>query len=185
MLKCIRVALLLCAIAVFAPKGFAADQNLEQGILVEDPWARASATKLARAGAAYFTLTNLGDASDILVSAASDIAETVEIHEHTLRDGVMRMGPAGDIALPAGGSVILKPGGLHVMLIGLKYPLKKGNSFDLTLEFANADKITVSVSIGGVADKGPAGHKDHSNHGNRGNHGNHGKDHSHSNHSHN
>lgn len=138
-------AWLLCSI----PLGAA----LAGGISVDDPFARASAG-MAKVGAAFMTLQNAGS-DDKLVSATSPVAEHVELHGH-LKDGdVMRMRPVESIDVPAGGSVQLAPGGLHLMLIDLKEPLKQGQLFPLTLTFAKAGAMTIDVPVRSPAEMAP------------------------------
>ena len=94
------------------------------------------------------TLDNKANAADRLTGASSDIAAEVQVHEMAVVDGVMQMRQlAGGLPIPAGGSVTLKPGGYHVMLIGLKKPLTPGETFPLTLTFANAGNISVTVPV--------------------------------------
>ena len=114
-------------------------------IMIMDLSARASMPN----GAAYMTLMNEGNSDDTLVSAATDVAETVELHETTIDENqVMRMRPVeGGIAIPAGGSTTLKPGGLHVMLLGIRQELAVGDTFELTLTFAESGSQTVQVEV--------------------------------------
>ncbi|WP_421708128.1 copper chaperone PCu(A)C [Algihabitans sp.] len=115
-------------------------------IHIDHPWARAS-IGMAKAGAAYMVLTNEGSETDRLISASSDVAESVELHTHLMDDGVMRMRQIEAIEIDPGTPSVLEPGGLHVMLIGLKQPLAAGESFPMTLTFEQAGEVTVEVSI--------------------------------------
>jgi len=116
-------------------------------IQVEKPWARATPGG-ASTGAVYMTLDNKSNAADRLVGASTDVAATVQVHEMSMENGTMKMREvAGGLAIPAGGSVVLKPGAYHVMLIGLKKPLKAGNSFPLTLKFEKAGEVAVTVPV--------------------------------------
>lgn len=117
-------------------------------IKVMNPWARASA-KMARAGAAYVTLENTGDTADKLVSASAPVADKAELHTHIKDGDVMKMREVASIEVGPHAKVALKPGGLHVMLIGLKKPLEKGSHFPLTLNFEKAGKMTVEVTVEG------------------------------------
>lgn len=117
----------------------------ELPVTVEKPWARATAGQAAN-GAAYLTLVGR-EVGDRLTSAASPVAETVELHTHLEEDGIMRMRPIESIAIPAGGKVELKPGGLHIMLIGLKAPLKEGRHFPLILIFERAGRIEAEIPV--------------------------------------
>ena len=99
-------------------------------------------------GAAYMTLSNGTAADDELLSASSDVAEAVEIHlSQAGANGEMQMIPQESVPLAAGAKVELKPGGLHVMLIGLKRDLKVGDQFELTLHFKNHADIVLKVIV--------------------------------------
>ena len=116
-------------------------------ISVEQAWARATPAG-AMSGAAYMTLANKTNTADRLTGASSDVAAKVQIHEMKVVGGVMQMREvAGGLAIPAGGSVTLQPGSYHVMLMGLKKPLVAGQSFPLTLTFAKAGNISVTVPV--------------------------------------
>lgn len=132
-------------------------------IQVEQAWARASAGQ-ARTGAAYMTLVNHGQAADRLVKVASMVAEKTELHSHVMDGDVMRMRPIAAVEVNPGEPSVLKPGGLHVMLIGLKAPLKAGGSFMLDLTFEKAGTIQVKVAIGAVGARDSGGHN-HTGHG--------------------
>ncbi len=116
------------------------------GITVSDAWARTS-PMLERAGAAYMVLQNGGAAEDKLLSVEGDVAQTIELHETKEMNGMMQMSPVPNIPVAAGGKTELKPGGLHVMLIGLTRELKAGDKVQLTLNFEKAGKIPVTVEV--------------------------------------
>lgn len=129
--------------------------DAKQGdIQVTTAWARATPPR-PPVGGAYLTVTNAGSRSDVLVGAESDVAKTVELHTHMKEGEVMRMVALSSVEVRAGQTVTFAPGGLHVMLIGLKAPLKEGSSFPLTLDFANAGKLTVTVEVEKVGAAGP------------------------------
>jgi copper(I)-binding protein len=99
-------------------------------------------------GAAFMVLLNGTDAPVRLQSAATDVSAVVELHETVDENGVMRMIPQPDgFEIPAGGTVELKPGGKHVMLMGLAAPLEVGQSFTLTLQFDNGESLPLSVPV--------------------------------------
>ena len=98
-------------------------------------------------GAAYFTIVNKDSTADRLISAESDVANAVEIHETTMKDNVMSMSPVEAIEVPPNGQVELKPGGYHIMMVGLKQDLNVGDSVTLTLVFEKAGRITVDVAV--------------------------------------
>jgi hypothetical protein len=113
-------------------------------------------------GAAYMLLKNLSNEDDELIGASSEAAEVVELHLSRMKaDGTMEMIPQQSIPLPADGEVELKPGGYHVMLIGLKQELKAGDKIALTLKFKNRLDLTLSVS---VMDAGAMGGSDMDGH---------------------
>ena len=123
------------------------------GISVTDAWARSSSA-MASAGAAYATITNTGSTADALIGAASPAAATVEVHETVVMGspdasggGMMGMQPIARVEIPAGGSLQLKPGSYHVMLIGLVKDLTVGDTIDLTLKFEKAGEITVKAQV--------------------------------------
>jgi periplasmic copper chaperone A len=129
-------------------------------ITVEQPWARATPSG-AKTGAIYMTLDNKSGTADRLTGASSDVAEKLQIHEMRVENGVMQMREiSGGLPIPADGSVVLKPGSYHVMLIGLKKPLSVGEKFPLTLTFEKAGNISVTVPVqamGAMQDKGAMG----------------------------
>ncbi|KAB8144936.1 copper chaperone PCu(A)C [Chloroflexia bacterium SDU3-3] len=99
-------------------------------------------------GAAYMVIANSGSAADKLVSVSTDAAKTAEVHNVIEENGVMSMRPVeGGLEIPAGGSVTLKPGSYHLMLIGLTKPLVAGESITLKLTFATAGEVTVTAPI--------------------------------------
>ncbi|MFZ5556115.1 MAG: copper chaperone PCu(A)C [Pseudomonadota bacterium] len=112
---------------------------------VQNPWSRAT-PPTAKNGAAYLVL-KAGAGGDRLVSATAPVSERVELHTHIMDGGVARMRPVPAIDVPANGTVELKPGGLHMMLIGLKAPLREGASFPLTLNFEKQGAVTVEVPV--------------------------------------
>jgi len=136
----------LLAAAMFSPPAVADDSDQDHGITVEVPWARASAG-MAKTGAAYATIKNVGRHADRLIGVRSSVAKKTGIHKTLVEDGVMKMRAADVIEVPAGGMVMLKPGGYHVMFMGLEHPLKEGASFPLTLVFEKAGEIDVNVRV--------------------------------------
>lgn len=125
-------------------------------LTVQNPWARASAGQAGNS-AAFLTLVGTGPA-DRLVSASAPVAAKVELHETTMDGNVMRMRPVAGIDVAPGRPAELKPGGLHIMLLGLTRPLKAGESFPLTLTFAQAPPMTVTVTVVPAGGAAPHGH---------------------------
>jgi copper(I)-binding protein len=116
-------------------------------IEVEKPWARATPAG-AQTGAAYMTLDNKSGSADRLTGASSDVAATLQIHEMAVVNGVMQMRQLVEgLPIPAGGTVELKPGSYHIMLLRLKKPLTAGETFPLTLTFEKAGNISVAIPV--------------------------------------
>lgn len=132
-------------------------------ITVQKAWARASAGKVAN-GAAFLTIVNSGAQADTLVAVSAGVSKTAELHTHIKEGEVMKMRAVDSISIPAGGTVELKPGGDHVMLMGLTEALKQGAAFPLTLKFANAGDVQVTVDIQSVGAMGAAATMDHGSH---------------------
>ena len=111
------------------------------------PWARASAGA-AKNGAAYLTITGTG-AADRLTGVESPVADKVEVHESFDDKGVMKMRPMPALPLEPGRTVAMAPGGYHIMMMGLKAPLKAGDAFPMTLRFEHAAPVTVTIQVEG------------------------------------
>ncbi|MDR5683359.1 MAG: copper chaperone PCu(A)C [Armatimonadota bacterium] len=112
---------------------------------VRRPWARPG--NRGANSAIYLEIHNSGGQPDRLVSAATDVARAVELHNTVMDRGMHRMVRVQSIAVPANGEVVLRPGGFHVMLIGLTRRLHVGDRFSLTLRFQRTGRLTVSVEV--------------------------------------
>jgi copper(I)-binding protein len=126
------------------------------------PWSRATPAGAGNA-AAYVTVNNTGTTPDTLLAAAAPtVSDKLEIHEVSMKNGVMSMKrAAGGVAIPAGGSVTLKPGGYHIMIMGVKQPLKQGDSFPGTLTFEKAGKVDVRFTVEAAGATAPSMPMDH------------------------
>jgi len=140
-----RFLLAAAALAALAPAALAHDFTLGQ-LFIGHPYAPAT-PGAARTGAAYLSIENRGTAADRLLAAATPAADKTELHTHIMDGNVARMRQVVAIDIAAGGKVELKPGGLHVMLIGLKQPLRDGDKFPLTLTFEKAGAVTVEIAV--------------------------------------
>lgn len=98
-------------------------------------------------GVAYFTITNRGKAEDVLVAASTPAAARVEIHQTSISDGMARMRPLKEVAIAAGATVKVEPGGIHLMLVDLKQPLTPQAYVPLTLQFRDAGNVTVQLRV--------------------------------------
>jgi hypothetical protein len=149
-----RARNVLVALAALAAASAALAGDFKAGpIGIEAPWARPTIGD-ATSTAAYMKITNGGDTPDRLVAARSDATESTMLHESRLEGDVMRMVHLEDgIEIPAHGVAELKPLGLHVMLTGLKQPLKAGATLPLTLVFEKQGEVAITAEVG----KAPAG----------------------------
>ncbi len=123
-------------------------------------WARAT-PKGAGVGGGYLTITNTGTTPDRLIGGSTDISKTFEVHQMSMDNGVMkmRMLPKG-LEIKPGETVTFKPGGYHLMFMGLKHQLMQGQHFKATLEFEKAGKVDVDFAIEGIGAQSPAGGHD-------------------------
>ncbi|MEM7545441.1 MAG: copper chaperone PCu(A)C [Pseudomonadota bacterium] len=120
--------------------------------------------KTGKAGAAYVIVEG-GETADRLVGAASDVAQRVELHEHQMTDGVMRMREVeAGIELPAKGQIVMEPGGYHIMLMGLNGQLEAGQSFPVTLTFESGADLSIDVVVKNRGEEGHNGHGSHGDH---------------------
>ncbi len=122
-------------------------------VTVSRAWARAT-PQGARVGAAYLEI-KAGSASDTLVSVSSPVAGRVELHSNFEDNGIMMMRRLDALALGAGETRVLKPGGDHIMLLDLKAPLAEGDHLPLTLTFARRGDVTVDATVEAIGSAGP------------------------------
>ena len=142
------VPAVLGAVLTIAFPAFADEFRLGD-ITVSNPFARASAGP-AKAGAAYLTITNEGAETDLLVAASTAAAKGAQVHATMMDNGVMKMRPVKAVEVSPGEPTVLRPGGLHIMLMGLRAPLVEGQTFTLTLTFEKAGPMEVEVPVLGV-----------------------------------
>lgn len=148
----------LLSLLLWAP---ASAHHVEKGtrhgdLLIEHVWARATPGQ-AKVGAAYAEVANTGGAVDRLIAASVEegVAQRVELHTHAMDGGVMRMRKIDAVEIDPGAEVVMRPGGVHIMLIGLKAPLRHGARFPMTLTFEKAGPVTVDVEVWPVGAAGP------------------------------
>lgn len=137
------------ALLLAACGGDATGEAVGDELVVQNAWGRTSPA-VADNGAFYMTIINGTDQDDELLSAAVDVCGTVELHEMFMAENdVMRMQevPGGTIPIPAGETVMLEVGGLHVMCIGKTAEFVAGDTYDITLTFANAGEMVVTADI--------------------------------------
>ena len=145
-------------------------------IHIMQPWSR-ELPAVAKNGAAYAVLRNHGKTADRLLGGSSPMAERIELHTHVMDGGIARMRRVESVELAPDTPVILEPGGLHLMLFGLKEPLVEGKRYSLSLEFARMGNVEVEVLVR-ASDAVGTGYPSHEHHGGHGTKGEHGAMHS-------
>ena len=131
------------------------------GLEIGPAWSRATPQGAAN-GAAFMTIRNTGMADDRLVGVDLEGGKRTEVHETTSVDGIMRMRQIGEIIIPAGATVELKPGGLHIMVMGLEKPVEAGSVVKGTLVFEKAGRVVVMFPAAAVgAQAPPSGYTHH------------------------
>ena len=144
-MKPTRLTLVVLATLVLA----AACSSNNERVSVSDPWGRTSPA--AASNGAFYMQLDGGDTDDVLIGADSPACQTVELHETQMSDGVMSMQRlSSGIPVPAGETVSLEPGGLHVMCLGLTAALVEGESATIQLQFESSGLVTVSAEIRGA-----------------------------------
>jgi copper(I)-binding protein len=148
--------LLTALLALAATAAVAKDYKLGTLDIVQ-PWSRAT-PKGAATGAGYLTITNVGPSPDRLVSVSLDDATTAQIHQMTVDNGVMKMREvAGGLEIKPGDTVKLDPQGYHLMFMGLKAPIVKGQPIKGSLTFEKAGTIDVEFDVMPAGSPGPQG----------------------------
>jgi len=143
-----RVSFLAALCLLVVPFGASAHDYEHKGIYLAHPWI-VEPPPGAPAAAGYLMISNDGEEDDHLISVTADFAERTEIHTMTVtEDGIMQMRPHdGPLAIPAGGDVLLEPGGLHIMFMGLRESLKDGDNHVVVLEFETAGEVTLEFTV--------------------------------------
>jgi copper(I)-binding protein len=149
----------LVALSLIATAGVAQAQDDKAGNLtIDHPWSRATPGG-AKVGAGYLVIENKGDEADRLTGGSSPIAKSVEVHSMVMEGDMMKMRKLDSLEIPAGGSVALKPGGNHIMFLGLEEPIEEGKPFTATLTFEKAGEVEVEFKVEGIGAKAPSGGK--------------------------
>ena len=144
-------------IAFVAAAPVRADDVKAGDLVITQAWTRATPGG-AKTGGGFLTIENKGSTPDRLVGVSADAAGKVEVHEMAMDGGVMKMRPVeGGLAIDPGKTVKLAPGGLHLMMMDLKSPLKQGDKLPVTLQFEKAGKVAVTLDVAGVGAPGPSG----------------------------
>jgi copper(I)-binding protein len=147
--------LTICVALGITFSGAALAQTASVGaIKIENAYTRATVPGQQVAGG-FMKIENKG-ATDQLLSASSPVAGEVQLHEMAMDGNIMKMRQVKDIAVPAGGAVELKPGGLHLMFMNIKAPLAAGESVPVKLKFAKAGEVEVKMPVNAMGQHGGA-----------------------------
>ena len=153
-----RLALILavaCAATIATP--VAAKDYKVGGLKISEPWARAS-PKGAPVGGGYLTITNTGKSPDRLIGGSVGFAKRVEIHEMKMENDVMKMRMLPDgLTIKPGETVTLKPGGYHIMFMGLNQSFEEGSAVPVVLTFEKAGEVAVELPVAKMGAKSPDG----------------------------
>ncbi len=123
---------------------------------IEQAWSRATPGG-ANIGVGYLRVTNTGSTPDRLLGGATDVASRIETHDMKMEDGVMKMRALTQgIEIAPGATIELKPGGMHLMIVGLKQGLKAGDSVPATLRFEKAGVVPVTFNVLGMGAPAPS-----------------------------
>lgn len=149
-------AILAMALLLIVVGAATAHEFSSKGITVSHPWARATPGGVT-VGGAYFEIKAVPGQGDRLVGVRGAIAGSMEVHSHAIENGVAKMRKVDGLPIKGGQSVVLKPGGHHLMLLDLKKPLKEGDLLNFTLSFEKAGDIEVEATVEPIGAKGPRG----------------------------
>jgi copper(I)-binding protein len=116
----------------------------DAGLTVENPWARPAA--IGQMGVIYLTVKDTG-VPDQLIGVKTPLADDASLHESTMVGNVMEMRPVQAAPVAPGQPLVLGPGGYHIMLMGLKQPLKEGDTVPVTLLFQKAGAVTATATV--------------------------------------
>ena len=137
-------ALLSLPLILSIPAAAIADSHAKKGIMIDDPYVRAVPPGQMNTGV-FMKIMNHSDQVRTIVGAESNASKIVELHTHVNEDGMMKMRQIPNIEVPAKGHVMLKPGGLHVMLIGLNESIEVDKPVEVTLLFKNGERKTIQA----------------------------------------
>ena len=145
------IAALMMAASAFADQG---------AVEVTQAWSREMPPG-APVGVAYFTISNHGHGVDRLVGVHTPVAGKAEMHTSVMKNGLMKMRRLEVVEVPPGEPTMFEPGGKHVMLMQIRKPLKKGESFPMTLTFENAGDVDIRVTVEHIGAVRAGSHEGH------------------------
>ena len=138
--------LLLCNFICFSGEANSLQEKQSSMLLIEQAFIRATIPGTSNSSA-YMEIENKGEKAITLLSASSDISPRIEIHQHTMVDGMMRMRKLNSIDINPKERVKLQPSGLHLMVFDVKTPLKSQQRVELTLNFSNNESVSIHIPV--------------------------------------
>ena len=156
MIRIIHALFVVAFLAVPVTRPLWAEEAKIGNLVITQAWSRATPGG-AKVGGGYLTITNNGSTPDRLIGGSAEVAAKVQTHEMSMNNGVMTMRPLEKgLVIEPGKTVKLSPGGIHLMLLDLKGPLKRGEKVPVTLEFEKAGKVSVMFDVEGIGAMGPS-----------------------------
>jgi copper(I)-binding protein len=143
------ISLMIVVSSVFANISLASENDK---LIVENGYARESIPGTS-ISSAYMTIKNLSAKNIRLIAAASAVSDRIEIHQHTMSDGLMRMRQRDYVEISAQNSTVFQPSGFHLMIFDLKHPLKAKENIIITLSFDDQSSIDVNYTVQGLKQK--------------------------------
>ncbi|CUA88042.1 copper chaperone PCu(A)C [Pseudidiomarina woesei] len=139
------IIILLMAVFTYS-YGVYASSAVAAEIEVSAAWVKESIPG-TKNGAGYFTITNVGTNEITLIGASTNSARATEVHQHILRDGMMRMKRVPELAIAPSETLVFQPGGYHLMLFGVKKPFRAGDQVEFTLKFSDGYQRTFTAEV--------------------------------------
>lgn len=155
-------------LAVMAFGLVASSAFADGGIHIKDAWVKAAPPGV-KVLAAYMEINNSGDKPQVITGVSSPAFGSVEIHRSVIHNNMAHMEHLKELAIPAKGSAVLQQGGLHLMLMEAKKPLRSGDKVDMTFTLGSGEKIAVTAEVrsgkmGGMDDRQQMDHSNHDKH---------------------
>lgn len=126
--------------------------SLAAKVSVEKGYVRATIPG-TQVSSAYMVIKNPTNKALSLIGVSSNVSDKVELHEHAISDGMMKMRQIEAINVPANGELVLQPAGYHVMIFNLQQPLQENDTLSLTLDFAETDDLSITLPIESIKRK--------------------------------
>ncbi|MBR9907853.1 MAG: copper chaperone PCu(A)C [Gammaproteobacteria bacterium] len=141
-----RTTSLLCAAVASMVLALASQAVLAAEVEISNAWVKESIPG-SENGAGYLTITNTGIESATVIGVSTESARASEVHQHILRDGMMRMRRVPELPIAPNETLVFQPGGYHLMLFGVKKPFRAGDQVEFTLKFSDGYQATFTAEV--------------------------------------